>query len=153
MRKSLVVAAVIGLMVAIPLSVVAVTNAIGSKLDQQSGLFQTKSQSTLSSSYVNVPGLSGLQICSQNEVSVTFSANLLGGGVAFQVKTDTGQVLSPGPAFYYPGDNVSRSDSYTWVAQIANGSHTLNLQWRALVGKTITLQRGDLNVEYESGTC
>jgi hypothetical protein len=145
MRKVLaIIGAVVGL-IAIPAAVIAASGVFGSELDRQAARWTTTSATTSSTNWRNVPRLA-LTRCTLNQVTAMVSV------------TVTGSVpeapMRPGPARFIP--NGTESFSYTFVGRTApfeaDDTHSFTVQWRSPTGGAVTLERGVLDLLFQSGS-
>jgi hypothetical protein len=157
MRKLLLGASIVagvGL-VAVPAVLIAHPGIRGSALDRQTFKYREREASTSSKAWSNVPGVGVFQVCAINEVSANVNLVLRGGPVAFRIRIDgTSEVLAhPGAVSFRPGPG--RVFSFGFAEHVApfeaNDLHQLELQWRSLTGRQVTLKRGMVNVLFERG--
>jgi hypothetical protein len=146
------------LLVTVPIVVLAATGGGSGRTDRQRFRFRTGSISTSSTTWHDVPGLSGVLICAIKEVSATASVNVAGAPALFRVQVDTAAVFHPGAArFNPPPGGVIESFSYTFVDSVGtfegSDGHAISLQWRSVTGGRVTMTRGDVNLIFQSGTC
>jgi len=145
----------LGIMVAVPVAVMATTPNVSSTLDKQAALFRSTTVSTTSQTFSDVPGLSNLIICAINEVSVTVSVGITGGEMSMQVTMDGAGALQPGAVHFNPADGTS-GFTFTYVANAGtfegNDNHAFGVQWRSTNGAKVNLNRGVMNLQYQTGT-
>ncbi|HEY2174501.1 MAG TPA: hypothetical protein VGH85_11905 [Mycobacteriales bacterium] len=155
MKKWLAVIGVILVAVAIPAVAFAATGGFSSALDQQSSRWTTTAVTTSSTTFATVPGLSGPTICSQHQVTATVSVQLDGGPVGLQVRQDGGGLMQPGAVRFVPA-GAQDSVSFTFVQNTGpfenNDHHSFAVEWRSVTGAPVKLVKGDLNLQYETGT-
>jgi hypothetical protein len=155
-RGMVLLAPLVGLLVAIPVVVLAATGGGGGRADMQKFVFRTGAISTSSTSYQNVPGLSA-SMCAVGEVSATVSVNLAGAPGLFVVRVDSDGTIQPGGARFTPPGGGIGSFSYTFVGTLSpfegSDGHTITLQWRSLNGQPVTMTRGDVNLIFQTGSC
>jgi hypothetical protein len=155
MKKWLAVAGVVVLAVVIPATAFAAGGGLGSTLDQQSSRWTTTSATTSSTTFAPVPGLAGPTICSLNQVTVTVSVQLDGGPVGLQVRQDGGPLVQPGAVRFIQA-GAQDSSSFTFVANTGpfenNDHHAFEVEWRSVTGAAVKLIKGDINLQYETGT-
>ena len=77
MRKWLAMAIVAGLVLAVPLGVIAATTRVGSRLERQRAISRSGSVSTSSQNWRTIRGMRKL-ICSIGEVSAAATVNVTG---------------------------------------------------------------------------
>jgi hypothetical protein len=153
MSKRLVAAAgacVLVALVAVPLA--AVGGSGGGAVNRQVFESRTTPKSISSSTFHAIPGMSPLT-CSRGAVAVTVSLSVIGGPVGVRVLVDDGGAMQPGAVRVQPG-----SSSYTFVSNVgpfeASDGHAYDVQWRSPTGHEVTLQKGDVLVQYrDPGTC
>lgn len=156
MRKSLavLVAFVVGMLVGIPVAVMAVTGDVEGALDRQTASFRSDPVSTSNTAWTDVPGLQTAPICAINEVSATVSISVNGAPVSVRMAMDDVPAFEPAVAYFDPRSGTT-SFSYTFVANAldfeASDGHTFGVQWRSSTGGVVTLTRGDMNLLYEEG--
>jgi hypothetical protein len=155
MRKPLVIAAGLVLLVAVPAAVFAASGVFGSAAERQSARWTTTSVTTSGTAWRNVPRLT-LTRCTVNQVTATVGATVRGGPVLFRVVIDgvPEAPMRPGPARFVP--DGTESFSYAFVGRTApfeaDDSHRFDVQWRSPTGAPVTLRRGVLNLLFERGT-
>jgi hypothetical protein len=153
-RKWLVPLTVFMLIVA-PVAVRALTGVESGSVDLQRAEWRTGTISTTSTTWTDVPGLSGSLVCAVNEVSATLSVGITGAQAGFQVQIDDGATLRPGPAYFTPSPTTAFSYTFVINASTFEGSdsHAFDVQWRSPTGNTVNLVRGGVNLVYQHGTC
>ncbi len=155
MKKWLAVVGVIVVAVVVPATAFAASGGFGSNLDQQSSKWSTTTVSTSSRSFVRVAGLSGLNICSLKQVTATLSVQLDGGMIGMQIRQDGGGLMQPGAVRFIPA-GAQDSFSFTFVQNTgpfeANDHHSYDVEWRSVTGAPVKLIKGDLNLQYQTGT-
>ena len=155
MRKRLVIAAALVVLVAIPAVVIAASGTFGSALDRQAAKWTTTPATTSSTAWRNVPRLS-LTRCTLNQVTAEISVTVRGAPVSFRAVIDgvPEAPMRPGPARFVP--DGTESFSYTFVHRTApfeaDDTHRFDVQWRSPTGAAVTLRRGALNLLYQRGT-
>jgi hypothetical protein len=159
MRKWLVPAALITVMVAIPLVVIAGTRSGSTPVKCIASQWRTSPVSTSSTSWSRVPGLNA-NIAQVRPVIINASALLSGAPVAFRVRTVNigGQhrTSRPGPTRFVPGGSGANSFAYQWIDRgNAAAVHQLviRLQWRSTNGHMVTMLRGDMTEAYATDHC
>jgi hypothetical protein len=156
MRKwfAVLVALAVGMLVAVPVTVLAVTGGFQGALDRQVAVFRSDPVSTSSPEWTDIPGLRTPTICAIDEVSATVSISVNGAPVSIRVQQDSGPLLQPVVAYFDPGSGTT-SFSYTFVGNGAeferNDNHVFSAQWRSSTGGVVTLNRGDMNVLFDRG--
>ena len=160
LKKSATVALLIAAMVAIPLSVLALTNGHSSRVDLQTNVRRSKEVTTSSTRWRNVPGLVDARVCAQGQVTAMLSVNVSGGVVAFRVLYEDGPSLFPPKAIFdamqVTNASPTRGFSFDFVgpASTFEGSddHVYTVQWRSVYGQSVTVHRGLLDLLYQQGT-
>jgi hypothetical protein len=153
-RKILVIAGLVALAVAVPVTVFAARGTTGGDLDRQAATWRTGPVTTSSTEWENVPGLNRTR-CTRDQVTAMLSATVEGGAVAFRVVPDgvPEAPFQPRAARFVP--DGSESFSFTFVGNTApfeaDDTHRFDVQWRSPDGVPVTLHRGALNLLYEEG--
>ncbi len=170
MRKLITIGAAVAILAAVPAVAVASSSSssapapssgqhLYSGINCQELAWRTTSVSTSSSSYSNMPGLTG-SVISGGGMIVNVSVVLSGGPVALRL-TDTSVAgtltVPPGRVNFSPASGRAAL-SFTWTdpgIAAASRYHTINVQWRKTGTSTVTLRRGDITVGFmaEPGTC
>jgi hypothetical protein len=154
-RRILTIAGAVVLLAAIPAVVIAASGVFGGALDRQAGRWTTTSATTSSTNWRNVPRLS-LTRCTRNQVTAMLSATLSGAPVQFRAIIDgvPEAPMQPGTARFDP--EGTESFSYNFVGPTApfeaDDTHSFAIQWRSPTGNAVTMQRGVLNLLFQSGT-
>jgi hypothetical protein len=168
MRKWLLVAVALVLLVSVPVTVMA-TGATQVKPDAFSGSGELTSQafsgrdsqpiSTSSKAWTDLNNMSVGPICALGAVSATVTVVVTGARAGFRVLIDGGAILQPGQAFNQGTNNGADTTMYSFTFETnastfeASDSHAFTVQWRSTGGST-TLQSGSLLVQYgDPGTC
>jgi hypothetical protein len=168
MRKWILVAVALVLVVSVPVTVMA-TGATHVKPDAFSGSGDVTSQafsgrdsqplSTSSKAWQDINNMSVGPICALGAVSVDLTVDITGSRAGFRVLIDGGAILQPGQAFSQSSGAGANSDmfSYTFVTNAstfeASDAHTFSVQWRSTGGKA-TLESGSILVQFgDPGTC
>jgi hypothetical protein len=157
MRKWLV-AAVVLLVVSIPIAVLAVSGG-PTPLDHQAYRARVNQSITTSSGvWTDIKGFSVGPVCAQGAVSVTVSVSVTGARAGFRVVIDDGAPLDPGPAYVKGSSDGTDSFSYTFATTAepfeASDSHAFEVQWRRSAGGSTTLDHGSAVLLYhDPGTC
>ena len=155
MRKWLAAAIVVGLMLAIPLGVIAATTQVGSKLERQRAVARSGSVSTSSQEWRRVRGM-GKLICSIGEVSAAATIDVTGAPVQIRILQDSGPTMDPGRARFNPGDGTT---TFAYNAVNNTGTfeglddHFFELQWRSPTGNRVELHSASMNLLFERGDC
>lgn len=156
MRRWMVSAVVVGSIVAVPLTVAAVTLHNGSPLDHQRAKTQVRAASTSSTRWITVPDLHNLDVCAVGEVSATLSVNVTGAPSEFRVLVDGGPLMVPHRVHFNPR-NGTTSFSFTFVIHVTtfegSDGHLFDVQWRAPNGGVTTLRSGNVNLLFHVGNC
>jgi hypothetical protein len=155
MRKILIVLSALAVMVGVPTAVLAASGSGSSTLDLQSSKFTTTTQTTSSTSFRAINGLSGLSICALNQVTGQLSVELNGGPASFRIRFDGGPVMQPGAVrFNLAGPHDSFS--FNFLANVttfeASDVHAFDVEWRSPTGQSTTLERGTVNLQYQQGS-
>jgi hypothetical protein len=157
MRKIKILIAMMALTVAvgIPTAVMAASGSASSALDLQAAKFTTTTQTTSSTTFRAINGLSGLTICALHQVTGTLSAQLKGAPAGFQIRFDGGPIMQPGAIRFVPAADFD-SNSFTFVTSVgpfeASDVHAFDVEWRSPTGKSTTLTLGTFNLQYQEGT-
>ncbi len=152
MRKLMLVAVSASVIVAIPLIVLAQGRGQG-VLDGQVMQFRDTPITTSSSQWSDVPGLTDLQICSQDaEVSASVAVGLVGRGpVGIRLEIDELELVPPGPIRFDPRAGTT-AFSYTFaMPSVAHAAHSFDVQWRSPTGSSVQMNRGLVNLLYQFG--
>jgi hypothetical protein len=154
-RKVLLVAGIASVAAAIPLTVFAATGTFGSKLDRQRAVWTTNDQTTSSTDWSNVPGLS-ITRCMRDQVTAMVSVTLEGGPARFRVVIDDVPEAPTIPSSARFTPQGVESFSFDFVRAVhpfeANDNHRFDVQWRSGDGSAVTLRNGMLNLLFEDGT-
>jgi hypothetical protein len=151
----------LGAGVSMPLGVWAAGSSLGSRagssfsgaVDHQIALTARKI-GTRSTEWTAIAGLSGFEICAQNEVSVTvfFGEKMGSAEPELRVLMD-GKMLLPGRVRISAGKYDPRS--FMWVGNATNTQgtdhHTMSVEWRVSFDEA-TFNMAVENVLYENGT-
>ena len=152
-----VVSASVLLLVAVPLTVLAVSIRNGSRLDHQRARVRAAEVSTTSTDWEAVPGLGNLDVCAKGQVTATVSMVLRGAPAEVRVSIDgPGPLMNPRQARFDPlGGTNSFSFSFVVDARTFEGSdgHLFAVEWRSPTGVETTLRRGDVNLLFRVGSC
>lgn len=157
MRKLLIVvpALALALVLGVCTAVLAASGSANSSLDLQASKFTTTTQTTSSTTFRAVGGLSGLTICALNQVTADLSVQLTGAPASFRIRQDGGGFIAPGTIRFVPA-GPSDSFSFTFIANVtpfeANDNHSFDVEWRSPTGRPATLQLGTINLQYQKGT-
>jgi hypothetical protein len=155
-RRILIVMVVAAVLVAVPVAVIAVTGSGAGRADRQRFAFRTGTITTSSTSWTDIPGLSG-SVCGVRAISATVSVNLSGGSALFRVQVDSGAIFAPGAARFTPPGTGVESFSYTFVNSLGtfegSDGHFISVQWRSATGAPVSMGRGALNLIFQAGTC
>lgn len=160
MRKWVVLATAVTVLVATPIVVLAAGNGSGSTpVNCVASQWRTSPISTSSSDWKNVLGLDA-DIAQIRPVVIHASASIRGAPVAFRIRTVNigGQhrTSKPGPTRFVPGSNGTNSFAYQWIdLGHAAAVHALRvrLQWRSPSGHSVHMLRGDLTEFYRTDGC
>jgi hypothetical protein len=126
-------------------------------LASTSNLHETKwtmrSMTISHSAFRPITRLSGLSICAFNEVTATLSVELSGSPVGFRILLDE-RVMRPGRVRFIPA-GLHDSFSFTFADGVkplhGKDLHKINVEWRSPLGSSVTLERGTLALNYQSG--
>jgi hypothetical protein len=157
MRRTLALVSSVVLLVAIPAGVLAVTIRNGSRLDHQRSAVRSNTASTSSTSWTDVPGLRGLDVCAAGSVSAAVSVDVSGAPVDLRVQwDDVPLALRPRVAHFDPSGGTT-SFSFTFVGHMqsfeGSDGHLFDVQWRSPTGAPVTLNRGNVNLLFGRGSC
>lgn len=155
MRKILIAIMALAVAVGIPTAVMAASGSASSALDLQASRFTTTTQTTSSTTFRAINGLSGLTICALHQVTGTLSAQLKGAPAGFQIRFDGGPIMQPGAIRFVPAADFD-SNSFTFVTSVgpfeASDVHSFDVEWRSPTGRSTTLTLGSFNLQYQQGT-
>ena len=168
MRKWLLMAVALVLVVSVPVTVMATgathvkPNAFSGSGDLTSQAFSGRDSSPISTSskvWTDLNNMSVGPICALGAVSATVTVVVTGARAGFRVQIDGGAVLQPGQAFNQGTNNGADTTMYSFTFETnastfeASDSHAFTVQWRSTGGST-TLLSGSLLVQYgDPGTC
>jgi hypothetical protein len=80
---------------------------------------------------------------------------LIGAPAGFQIRVDGGPLMQPGAIRFVPAGALD-SSSFTYLVSVGpfenNDHHVFDVEWRSPFGKTTTLQKATLNLQYQHGT-
>jgi hypothetical protein len=97
----------------------------------------------------------GLGFCARNQVTATLSVELSGGPAVFTIFFDGGPIMHPEPVRFVPAGGRD-SFTFTFVENAGpferDDSHNVEVDCRSPTGRTPTLERATLNVQYQQGT-
>jgi hypothetical protein len=154
-KKTAVVAVLVVAFVAIPLTVLALTSGRSARLDRQTNMIRSKTLSTSSMTWHNVPKLTDVRICAQGQVTAMLSANVSGAPVRFRVLYDDGPSLFPAKTEFAPGSGT-KGFSFTFVGPAFTfeglDGHAYTVQCRSAAGGTTSLHGAVLDLLYQTGT-
>lgn len=155
MRKLLIVVSALALALGVSTAVLAVSGSASSSLDLQASKFTTTTQTTSSTTFRAINGLSGISICALNQVTADLSVEINNAPATFQIRFDGGPTMLPGTVRFNP-TNPHDSFSFTYLQNVTTfeGSdlHAFDVEWRSPTGQPVTLERGTFNLQYEHGT-
>lgn len=155
MRKILIALSALALVVGIPTAVLAASGSANSSLDLQAAKFTTTTQTTSSTTFRAINGLSGISICALNQVTADLSVEVNGAPASFQIRFDGGPTMQPGAVRFIPA-GPHDSFSFTYITSVstfeASDVHAFDVEWRSPFGRSTTLEKGTFNVQYEHGT-
>jgi hypothetical protein len=168
MRKWILVAVALVLVVSVPVTVMATgathvkPNAFSGSGDVTSQVFSgrdNQSLTTTSKTWTDVNNMSVGPICALGAVTATITVNVKGARAGFRVLSDHGATLAPGQAFVQATNGGTDGTMYSIMFETnastfeASDSHEYAVQWRSTGGST-TLQSGSIVVQYgDPGTC
>jgi hypothetical protein len=159
MRKWIVPAAILALVVAIPLAVLAGTGRGSTPVNCIASQWRTDPVSTSSTHWATIPGLR-TSIVQVRPVVINASALIAGAPVELRVRTVNigGQhrTSRPGPTRFVPGGSGANSFAYQWIDRGNGGAPhdlTVGLQWRSPTGHAVHMRRGDLTESYATDSC
>lgn len=129
-------------------------NASASIVNQRSAQWTTREVTTSSKRFSLVPGLSELDVCASDEITVTVSVELDGAPAGFRVRIDRREFMEPGAVRFVPA-GPHDSFSFTFAQDLGPldglDRHVLQLQWRSPFRIATSLERGTILVRYEPG--
>jgi hypothetical protein len=131
------------------------SNTLGSPFNKQGREWTARKVSTSSTSFGAVPGLGTISICASGEVTATVSIELYDAPAGFRVRIDRHQIMEPGAVRFVPaGPHDSFSFTFTQDLQPVDGidRHVLQLQWRSPYSVPAILERGTIELRYQSGS-
>jgi hypothetical protein len=151
MRKPLAIGAAVVVLVAIPAAVIAASGTLNGSLDRQSAAWTTTARTTSSPRWRDVPRLT-LSRCTRNQVTAMLNVMVSGTApVEFRVRAD-GVPMQPGRARFSPDGTESFSFDFARRTEPVEGddTHTFIVQWRSPSGSQVILERGLLNLLFQS---
>jgi len=155
MRKLLLAGSLAAVLAVSVPAAMAATGSGTSALDLQASKFTTTAAVKSGTTFSDVPGLSGLTICAQGQVTATVSVQTNGPAAGLQVLVDGGPVMDPGAVRFVPAGPYD-SSSFTFTKTVstfeANDHHAFSVQWRVPAGGTAHLVRGTVSLAYQNGT-
>jgi hypothetical protein len=155
LRKATVVAMLVAALVAIPLTVLALTSGRSARLDRQTNAIRGRDITTASTNWRNVPKLTDVLICAQGQVTAMLSANVSGAPVRFRVLYEDGPRLFPARTQFNPGTGT-KGFSFTFVGAASTfeglDGHVYTVQWRSANGSPTILREAVLDLLYQRGT-
>lgn len=155
MRKWLTPLVGLAVGVAIPLAAYGASGASSSSLDQQSSRWTTDPITTTSRTFHVVPALSGTIICAEDQVTATLSVQGSDAPMGLQIRVDGGALMEPLAVRFSPNGSFD-STSFTFVIAVgtfeADDHHAFQVEWRSPTGAATSLLKGDLNLQYQTGT-
>lgn len=110
---------------------------------------------TASGNWKDVQGYRVL-VCAEKAVTATAFVNVSGAPVQFRFSLDNGATFRPNAGRFDPRDGTTAF--MLMGAQRAStfegtDSHAVTLQWRSPTGESVSLNRGLMNVLYQTGEC
>ncbi len=118
--------------------------------NRQYGVWRSVPASTDSRAFRAVPNLQA-EVCAIGEVSVTVSmSGGSGAPMLLRVQQDDGPILAPGAVTFELG--LAGFTSFTFLAPVADGDHTFQLEWRSPEGGRTTLLAATMNLVYQQGS-
>jgi hypothetical protein len=119
------------------------------RVDHQTFVSVKGSRTTSSRAFTDVLAwIAQPAINNRGAVTVTFSGDFSGGSVELRALKGERRVLKPGVARFNPGAGTS-SFSFTFVSdRMRPGCRKIGLQWRSPSGALVTLNYGDLVVDF-----
>ena len=107
-----------------------------------------------STSFRPVVPLGGLKICTLNQLTATLSVELNGSPAGFQILMDKRVPMHPGRVRFDPA-GLHDSFSFTFESKVrplrGKDLHTISVEWRSPFGQPVTLERGTIALNYQSG--
>jgi len=153
MRKASAISAAVVVLVAIPAAVIAASGALSGSLDRQAAAWTTTARTTSSTRWRDVPRLT-ITRCTRDQITAMLNVMVSGTRpVEFRVLKDGVPALRPGRARFSPNGTESFSFDFAGRTEPFEGSdtHTFTVQWRSPSGSGVTLERGLLNLLFQSG--
>jgi hypothetical protein len=145
----------LAVVVGVPTAVLAASGGSSSSLDFQAARWTNTTQTTSSTTFRAVNGLSGLNICALHQVTAALSVELNGAPAGFRIQVDGGGFMPPGTVRFVSA-GAHDSFSFTFVQNVnpfeANDHHAFDVEWRSATGAATTLERGSFNLQYQRGT-
>jgi hypothetical protein len=134
MRKPLAIGAAVVVLVAIPTAVIAASGAFNGSVDRQSAAWTTSSRTITSARWRDVPQLT-LTRCTRAQVTAMLNVT-----------------MQPGRARFSPDGTESFSFDFARRTEPVEGddTHTFTVQWRSPSRSEATLERGLLNLLFQS---
>jgi hypothetical protein len=138
----------------------AATNVHTSRANCLDTLWRTTPVSTSSMTFTKVPGLTDSP-ASIEAMTVSVSAQVSGAPVEFRVRStnvgDQTVTSKPGRVRFVP-DAAGDAFSFQWIERGNRAAvHVIDLvlEWRSPSGNQVTLDRGDMAIDYqtETGAC
>jgi hypothetical protein len=106
-------------------------------------------------SFTPVVSLSHLRICTLNQLTATLSVELNGSPAGFRILMDRRIVMHPGRVRFDPA-GVHDSFSFTFETEVKSfrgkDLHAISVEWRSPFGQPVTLERGTIVLNYQSGS-
>jgi hypothetical protein len=157
MRRWFVTLVAAGLVLAVPLTVLALTLHNGTRVNHQRAVVKTKASTTSSTTFVPVRGMRSTLVCANGQVSATLTATVTGAPVEFRMRIDGGGLLDP-PSAHFDPTSGTRTFSSTFVIRAfrfeGSDGHSFDLEWRSPSGAAVTLKKGAaLNLLFGTGSC
>jgi hypothetical protein len=158
MRRGLILGAVVALVVlAVPLTVVAVTRAPAQD-GSHANCTATRSTATqVTTTSTKFAKLAKLRLDVESVFGMTETVTVVATGSPVQLKvTDASvggsSVMAPGITTIDPGSTDAFSLTFVTPGGAAPHEHTLNIRWRlATGGGSATIERGAVSLLYEAG--
>jgi hypothetical protein len=147
----LAIGAAVVVLVAIPTAVIAASGAFNGSVDRQSAAWTTSSRTITSARWRDVPQLT-LTRCTRAQVTAMLNVMVSGSApVEFRVRAD-GVTMQPGRARFSPDGTESFSFDFARRTEPVEGddTHTFTVQWRSPSRSEATLERGLLNLLFQS---
>lgn len=146
-------------MVIAPSLALAARGTLRGGLERQRASWSTDRASTSRTQLRDVRGLRDISFCSEGQIAVSLNVTVKGAPVAFRVVVDSVPEVQQlrRPAVFRPAGGRTQSFSYTFVVNTAtfegSNRHAIEVEWRSLTGRRVTLKHGNLNLTFDRVPC